>query len=65
MLNNQCKISNYPAFGQILAGLKPSDNNIEFVALRETKQVIWLQNGSSHYFTDLPAKYFSLVMTIN
>lgn len=46
-----------------IAGLFPGDNNIEFVGNKETKKVLWLQNGSNHYFTDLPTQYFSLLKT--
>lgn len=57
---NTSKTNNYPAFMQV-AGVLPSDSNIEFIGVRETKQVIWLQNGCSHYFYDLPIKYFNLL----
>lgn len=44
-----------------IAGLFPGDDSIEFVGNRETKKVLWLQNGSNHYFTDLPAVYYQLL----
>ncbi|MFV9552053.1 response regulator transcription factor [Algibacter sp. PT7-4] len=44
-----------------IAGVLPSDNNVEFIGVRTTKQVIWMQNGCSHYFSDLPLKYFNLL----
>lgn len=59
MINNDKGI-NYLHNPQI-AGMMPGDPNIEFVGVRKTKQVIWLQNGCSHYFTDLPVQYFNLL----
>lgn len=44
-----------------IAGLMPGDQSIEFFGIRETKKVIWLQNGCSHYFSDLPIDYFMLL----
>lgn len=44
-----------------IAGLFPADDNIEFAGIRETKKVLWLQNGSAHYFQDLPFKYYELL----
>lgn len=44
-----------------IAGLFPGDNSIEFIGNRETKKVLWLQNGSNHYFTDLPLDYYNLL----
>ena len=44
-----------------IAGLFPADDSIEFAGVRDTKKVLWLQNGSTHYFKDLPFKYFNLV----
>ncbi len=44
-----------------VAGVMPNDNNVEFVGVRKTKQVIWLQNGQSRYFTDLPKHYYELL----
>ena len=44
-----------------IAGLFPSDNKIEFVGNRDTKTALWLQNGSVHYFNDLPSIYYNLV----
>ena len=62
MNNNQCKSTKTNTTHQrIVAGVLPSDNNIEFVGVTETKQVLWLQNGNNHYFTDLPAKYVELL----
>ena len=57
---NTCKTNQKTTTPQI-AGLFPGDNNIEFVGNKETKRVLWLQNGSNHYFTDLPAQYFELL----
>ncbi|WP_370407946.1 helix-turn-helix transcriptional regulator [Tenacibaculum dicentrarchi] len=44
-----------------LAGVMPNDNNIEFVGIRDTKRVLWIQNGHTQYFTDLPIKFFNLL----
>lgn len=44
-----------------IAGLFPSDNSIEFVGNRVNKTTMWLQNGSIHYFSDLPADAYELV----
>jgi DNA-binding CsgD family transcriptional regulator len=44
-----------------IAGLFPSDESIEFAGIRDTKKVLWLQNGNTHYFKDLPFKYFNLL----
>lgn len=50
---NKHKITNLTAPGQI-AGLHPSDENIEFIGVIETQQVLWLRNGNAHHFKDLP-----------
>ena len=39
---------------QIVAGVMPWDDNIEFVGVAETQEVIWLRYGNTHYFKDLP-----------
>ncbi|WP_064968043.1 helix-turn-helix transcriptional regulator [Tenacibaculum ovolyticum] len=44
-----------------IAGVMPGDNNVEFVGVRKTKQVLWIQNGSTRYFADLPIHFFSLL----
>lgn len=44
-----------------IAGMMPNDNGVEFIGVRQTKQVIWLQNGNSHYFSDLPYDYYMLL----
>lgn len=46
-----------------IAGIMPGDFNIEFIGVRRTKQVLWLQNGRTQFFTDLPVKYFKLLKT--
>lgn len=46
-----------------IAGVMPGDSSIEFVGIRKTKQVLWLQNGSNHYFKDLPERYYALLET--
>lgn len=60
MNNNHSKITQNTHVAQI-AGLFPSDNNIEFVGNRETKKSYWIQNGAIHYFTDLPKEDYQLV----
>jgi len=50
-------LSHYPQ----IAGLLPSDSNIEFIGIRETKQVLWMQHGNNHHFVDLPIHYFNLL----
>jgi DNA-binding CsgD family transcriptional regulator len=44
-----------------IAGLFPGDTNIEFFGDRRTKTAMWLQNGNTHYFKDLPSYYYNLV----
>lgn len=44
-----------------VAGMHPGDNSIEFQGIRKTKQVLWMQNGSNHYFSDLPIEHFNLL----
>ena len=44
-----------------IAGVLPSDSNIEFVGIRSTKEVLWLQHGCNHYFKDLPQTHFKLL----
>lgn len=59
MINNS-KITTISKNRQI-AGVMPHDSNIEFVGVRKKKQVLWLQNGNNHYFSDLPFQYFKLL----
>lgn len=59
MINTRKITQNNPA--PQIAGLFPGDNSIEFVGNRETKKVLWLQNGSNHYFLDLPSEFYNLV----
>lgn len=54
---NSNKSTNFTPSAQI-AGVMPGDSNIEFVGIRESKEVLWLQNGSNHYFKDLPWEYY-------
>lgn len=61
MINNLYKSNNYWQLDQIAAGLMPNDSNIEFIGLTKTKQVLWLQNGSNHYFCDLPTQHLQLI----
>ncbi|CAM1357633.1 helix-turn-helix transcriptional regulator [Tenacibaculum halocynthiae] len=59
---NKNETTNFNFTPQI-AGVMPNDNNIEFVGVRKTKQVLWIQNGSTRYFNDLPIKVFTLLKT--
>ena len=59
MINND-KTTNFSAIPQA-AGLMPNDSTIEFIGNRRTKQVMWMQNGCNHYFTDIPLEYFLLL----
>ena len=59
MINNS-EITNFSPSPKI-AGLMPYDSNIEFVGIRKTKQVLWLQNGNNHYFSDLPIEHYNLL----
>lgn len=45
-----------------IAGILPNDNSIEFYAGdHKTKSVLWFQNGTSRYFTDIPLEYYQLL----
>jgi len=57
-MTNADKSKEYLVLYQIPAGLQPKDTNIEFIGITPTKEVIWLQNGTSHYFKDLPLHVF-------
>ena len=57
---NTNKITNFSPYPQI-AGVMPNDSNIEFIGVRKTKQVLWMQNGNNHYFSDLPLQYYKLL----
>jgi DNA-binding CsgD family transcriptional regulator len=57
---NSNKITDFTPSEQI-AGVMPNDSNIEFIGIRKTKEVLWLQNGSNHYFKDLPTKFYDLL----
>lgn len=60
MINNRCKTKDFNSNLQV-AGVFPGDANIEFVGVRKTKKVLWMQNGCTRYFSDLPMKYFTLL----
>lgn len=47
-----------PSAQALAAGLALTDNNIEFVGCRDTKTVIWMQNGHAHNFKDIPGELF-------
>lgn len=59
MINTSKNTGNFPT-AQI-AGIMPNDPNIEFMAVRMSMQVLWLQNGRANYFSDLPMQYFLLL----
>ena len=42
-------------------GMALDDNNIEFVGCKETKTVIWMQNGRSRPFHLLPSKEYNML----
>ncbi|WP_421801793.1 helix-turn-helix transcriptional regulator [Flagellimonas sp.] len=44
-----------------VAGTLPNDNNIEFIGIPSTKEVIWFQYGNQHAFCNLPEKFFNLL----
>lgn len=46
---------------QMAAGIYPDDSNIEFVGIRKTKNVLWIQNGQTHFFKDLPKRLFEKI----
>ncbi|EKF56207.1 LuxR family transcriptional regulator protein [Galbibacter marinus] len=46
---------------QFMAGVSPKDSNIEFIGVKSTKTVLWLQNGKTKYFKDLPPHLFELL----
>ncbi len=58
---NTGKNTDYPAKHQMVAGVNPHDHNIEFVGIPETKKVIWLSHGNSHYFKDLSEEHYKLL----
>lgn len=46
---------------EMIAGIMPSDHSVEFYGIKNNKQVIWFQNGSTNYFSDLPIQYLQLI----
>ena len=50
---NKHKITTLTAKAQV-AGLDPSDNNIEFIGVCDTQEVLWMQHGCAHEFKNLP-----------
>ena len=44
-----------------IAGIMPCDSSIEFIGVKKNKTVLWLQNGTARYFTDLPKEYYNLL----
>ncbi|PCH99425.1 MAG: hypothetical protein COB81_11230 [Flavobacteriaceae bacterium] len=51
------KITKKPLAVQV-AGLNPSDDNIEFIGIPATQQVFWMRNGNSLPFECLPLTIF-------
>ena len=56
---NKSKITQKTLTAQV-AGLLPGDSNIEFIGLKETKQVIWLQHGRSLEWCHLPKSIYDI-----
>ncbi|CAL2101442.1 protein of unknown function [Tenacibaculum sp. 190130A14a] len=52
---NQGKTTNFKLIPQA-AGISPNDHNTEFMGVRENKQELWIQNGTTRYFADLLVK---------
>jgi DNA-binding CsgD family transcriptional regulator len=44
-----------------MAGIMPFDNSIELFADIKNKRSLWIQNGATHYFTDLPVAHYLLI----
>ncbi|WP_435263396.1 helix-turn-helix transcriptional regulator [Tenacibaculum sp. nBUS_03] len=57
MITTVNKSTKNEAQQQIVAGFLPSDSNIEFAGIKNTKEVVYIQNGKTHQFSDLPLKY--------
>jgi DNA-binding CsgD family transcriptional regulator len=58
MINNR-KTTQKNRTAQV-AGLMPSDSNIEFFGIRETQQVLWLQNGHTKEWNTLPKWIYAI-----
>ena len=58
MINND-KTTNFSPIPQI-AGLMPNDSTIEIFGIRD-QRVLWMQNGKTKYFKDLPTKIYNLL----
>lgn len=56
------KNTTFTATKQLPAGIALNDHNIEFVGMKETQTVIWLQHGNSHSFEYLPKKFYRLLL---
>jgi DNA-binding CsgD family transcriptional regulator len=48
-----------------IAGMLPGDSGIELMGIKVKgkKTTLWMQNGCTHYFTDLPSKIYNLIKT--
>lgn len=57
---NASKTTTFNEHPQI-AGVMPNDTSIEFIGVRKTQQVLWMQNGNNHYFSDLPIEHYNLL----
>ena len=57
MITTVNKTTKKPYKSQIVAGLLPTDSNIEFGGVKDTKEVFFVQNGKTHQFSELPLKY--------
>ena len=49
---------NLPTSQSLPSGVALNDHNIEFVGVKPTKSVIWLQCGNSHSFDNLPTTIY-------
>ena len=58
MINND-KTTNFSPIPQI-AGLMPNDSTIEIFGIGD-QRVLWMQNGKTKYFKDLPTKIYNLL----
>lgn len=52
MITTVNKITKKPYKSQIVAGLLPTDSNIEFGGIKDTKEVFFVQNGKTHQFSE-------------
>lgn len=56
---NKYKITQLTAKAQV-AGLHPSDDNIEFIGVCDTQEVLWMSHGNANEFKHLPKWAFRI-----